>query len=293
MRPPASPRSLVLAALFVPLVLVTPSPAAAQDDLAQGDAAWSRRAEGHRGGRAQAGQVEAAIAAYERTLEQRPDDLEAAWKLLRALHFKGEYVVTTREAKQEVFGRGRDVVEKVIDVLARRAGGRKKLDAMKPGEVAKALAGAPEAPAVFLWGAVSWGLWGDAFGRVASARQGVGERIQRYGEIVVAMDERFADAGGHRLLGRLHTLAPEIPLITGWIDRDFAVSELRRAVQLAPRDPYNQLYLAEALLEHQPDKKKEALEILRRLAQQKPAAERPVEDAAPIAQAAALLAKHA
>ena len=285
-------RSLVFAVLVVLFVLVTPPAATAQDDLAEGDAAWSRRAEGHRGGRAQPARIDAAIAAYERALKQRPDDLEAAWKLLRALHFKGEYAVTTREAKQEVFGRGRDVVEHAIDVLARRAGGRKKLDAMKPAAAAKALAGAPEAPSVLLWGAVCWGLWGDAFGRVASARQGVGERIQRYGEIVVAMDERFADAGGHRLLGRLHTLAPEVPFVTGWIDRDFAISELRRAVQLAPQDPYNQLYLAEALLEHQPEKKQEALKILRRLAQQKPVAERPVENAAAIAEAVALLAKH-
>ena len=56
------------------------------DDLARGDAAWSRRAEGHAAGtgRAAAGPIGEAIAAYERALQQQPDRLDAYWKLLRA-----------------------------------------------------------------------------------------------------------------------------------------------------------------------------------------------------------------
>ena len=34
------------------------------------------------------------------------------------------------------------------------------------------------------------------------------------------------DAAGHRVLGRLHTLAPKVPFFTGWVDRDKAVAEL-------------------------------------------------------------------
>ena len=115
------------------------------------------------------------------------------------------------------------------------------------------MAGVPEAKPLYLWAAVHWGLWGDVFGRLAAARQGVGDKVKRYSEILIALDERYEDAAGHRILGRLHTLAPKVPFVTGWVDRDKAVSELRRAVALGPDNLDNHLFLAEALFEYQPE----------------------------------------
>jgi hypothetical protein len=237
--------------------------------------------------------VDAAIAAYERALREEPGNLEAAWKLLRALHFKGEYVAGTREEKQAVFGRGRKVMDSALDRLGRRTGGREKLDAMSPAEAARVLSGVPEAPYLFLWGAVDWGLWGDAFGRLAAARQGVGERVRRYSEIVIALDPAFENGAGHRVLGRLHALAPRVPLITGWVDRGKAVAELREAVRIGPGDLNNHLFLAEALFDHFPAKSGEARAILGRLLQRRPSPEQVVEDEKTLADARALLAKHA
>ncbi|HEY7213085.1 MAG TPA: hypothetical protein VIC28_00575, partial [Thermoanaerobaculia bacterium] len=212
--------------------------------------------------------------------------------LLRALHYKGEYATSGKEGKQAVFAHGKEVAEAGIDRLARRVGGRQKLDAMDPPQAAKALAGVPEARPLFLWAAVHWGLWGDVFGRLAAARQGVGDRVRRYAEILNALDEGYEDAAGHRILGRLHTLAPKVPFFTGWVDRDKAVSELRRAVALGPDNLDNHLFLAEALLEHQPAKAAEAREILRRLLARKPVPELVVEQERTLANARALLAKH-
>ncbi|HYG64337.1 MAG TPA: hypothetical protein VEL74_17295 [Thermoanaerobaculia bacterium] len=288
-KTPALPRLLLPAAVLVALV-VAGAPLAAQ--IPAGDAAWARRAEGHRGARAAAGPAGEAVAAYERAVRAEPGNLEAQWKLMRALHFQGEHVARTKEERQAAFDRGKSVAEKAIDLAARQAGGRAKLDALSPQQAAKALAGTRDATPVFLYAAIHWGLWGDSFGRIAAARQGVGDKIRRYGEIVVALDERYETAGGHRLLGRLHTLAPKVPLVTGWVDRGKAVSELRRALALFPEDPYNQLFLAEALLEHQPDKSAEARTILRRLAARQPAADRVVEEEKAIADAKALLARH-
>ena len=287
-RPRLAALALLLMAAMLPAARAQDAAAA----IAAGDAAWARRAEGHQGGKALAGPIDQAIAAYDQAVRQQPDRLEAQWKLLRALHFKGEYVATTREAKQEAFGRGRDVAEAALDRLAARAGGRKKLAALTSEQEARAVSGVPEAKSLYLYAAIHWGLWGDAFGRVAAARQGVGDRIRRYGEVVVALDEKYETAGGHRLLGRLHTLAPKVPFITGWVDRDKAVSELRRAVALAPEDPYNHLFLAEALLEHQPGRAAEAREILRKVAAWKPSPTRPVEEEKAVADAKGLLAQH-
>lgn len=275
------------------LLLGLGAPLAAQDPIAQGDAAWARRAEGHRGGRAAAGPVDEALAAYERAVKARPAsqaDMEPYWKLLRAIHFKGDFIARDRAERQQVFGRAREVSEAGLDLLARRAGGRAKLDEMSPAETARLLKGIPGAIDFYVWAGVDWGLWGDAFGKMAAARQGVGERIRHYGEVGLAMDERYERAAPLRLLGRLHTLAPKIPFITGWVDRDKAVSYLRRAVAIAPEDPYNVLYLADALLQHQPEKKAEAVALLRKLVATQPAPERVVEESKALEDARALLA---
>jgi tetratricopeptide (TPR) repeat protein len=272
-------RAAVSLAFLLPLLLVAAAASAAtfEEALARGDAAWARRAEGHRGGRALPGPVDQAIAAYEEAVAARPADLAARARLLRALYFRGDLVAPDRDARRRAFERGREVAEAGIDRLAAHAGGRKRLDEMTPAAAAKALAGVPYAPDIHLWAAVHWGLWGDAFGRLAAARQGVADKMQRYSEIVIALDERFEAAGGHRLLGRLHSEAPKIPLVTGWVDRAQAIAHLRRAVALAPDELYNQLFLAEALLDHAPARKAEALAILRRVVATPPPADRIVE----------------
>jgi tetratricopeptide (TPR) repeat protein len=270
-------------------------PLAAQaDPVAAGDAAWALRAEGHQGARAASGPVDQAIAAYEQAVKEQPDRLEGAWKLLRALHYKGDFATGSNEARQKVFARGKEVAEAAIDRLARRtAGSRQRLDALSPAQAARTVSAVPEAKGIFLWSAVHWGLWGDVFGRLAAARQGVGDKVRRYSEILIAIDERYEDAAGHRVLGRLHTLAPKVPFVTGWVDRDRAVSELRRAVALGPDNFDNHVFLAQALFEYQPAKAADARDILRRLLARQPSPELVVEQERSLADARALLAKHA
>jgi tetratricopeptide (TPR) repeat protein len=280
-------------ALFLALSFSLPL-AAQTDSIAAGDAAWARRADGHQGARALPGPVDEAIAAYERAVKEQPDRLEGAWKLLRALHYKGDFTTDSNDAKQRIFARGKEAAEAALDRLAKRTvGGRQKLEALSPAQAAKAVAAVPEAKPLFLWSAVHWGLWGDAFGRLAAARQGVGDKVRRYAEILIALDERYEDAAGHRILGRLHTLAPKVPFVTGWVDRDKAVSELRRAVALGPDNFDNHVFLAEALFEYQPAKAAEARDILRRLIARQPTPELAVEQERSLVNARALLARHA
>lgn len=277
------------------LALVLVPPLGAQTDpVATGDAAWARRAAGHQGERAAAGPVDEAIAAYERAVREKPDRLEAWSKLLQALHYKGDYAVQDREAKQKVFARGREVFEAALAQIARRTGRKPaQIDELSPKEVAalvSAKGGIPEAPALYTWGAVHWGLWGDVYGRLAAARQGVGDKVRRNGEIALAIDERHDRAAPRRVLGRLHTLAPKVPFVTGWVDRGEAAAHLRRAVALAPEELLNHVYLADALLQHFPEKANEAKEILRRVLQKKPDPGRVVEDERALAEARRLLA---
>ena len=263
--------------------------AGADESLARGDAAWQRRAEGAQGGRAAAGPIGAAVAAYEEALRAAPQSLEAHWKLLRALWFQGDYVASDNAAKQRVFGRGREVSDAAMAVLARRVG-REKLEAARAADRAAALRAIPEAPPLLLWSAANWGLWGEAFGKLAAARQGVGSKIRDWAETLILLDERFENGGGHRVLGRLHSEAPKVPFVTGWVDRDRALAELEKAIAIAPQDLSNRLYLAEALLDHHPARRERAIAVLRELAAATPRDDERVEDAATIAAAARRLA---
>lgn len=259
-------------------------------DLQRGDEAWARRAD------APGPTVLRAIAHYEDALAAQPANLTARWKLVRALYFQGELVLAEEESRRAAFERGRDLAEVGLDRLAADLGRtRGQLEALEPEALAGHLAGDAElrreAAGVYFWGAVCWGLWGESVGKLQAARQGVGGRIRDYSERVVALDVDFAGAGGLRLLGRLHAVAPRIPFFTFWVDRDFAIESLRRAQRLAPEELHNRLYLAEALLDHRPEARAEALRWLEETAAQEPRPGHRIEDASVIARARARLAE--
>jgi tetratricopeptide (TPR) repeat protein len=279
------------AAVWLSIVVVAAPLAGQEDPLVRGDRAWRERAAGYREGRVAPEPIAVAVGAYEEALEQQPRRLEGYWKLMRALYFQGQFVARDKEAKRVVFDRGRHVAEAALDLLGEEVGGRKQLEKMEPEQLAAALAHRLAATPIYFWGAVNWGLWGEVFGKVAAARRGVAKRLRGYSLNVIALDEEYEAAGGHRLLGRLHTMAPKIPLVTGWVDRDTALSELRRAVELAPEEPYNVLYLAEAELRFEPAKAEQAIRTLKALVERLPDPEQPVESGRTLAEALALLNK--
>src|SRR5213078_4656089 len=97
---------LILAALFIA--------AAGQAQIAEGDAEWAKRAEGHEGGHAKAAHADAAIAAYQRAVAQNPNDLEARWKLLRTIRFKGAYVASSSDEKKQIYSTAKKAGEDTL-----------------------------------------------------------------------------------------------------------------------------------------------------------------------------------
>lgn len=281
-----------VAALCLWASLVTVGSAAvheAQDANSRGDAAWECRAEGQVDGVPRPGLIGESIAAYEAVLATDPGALDARWKLQRALYFRGEYVPGDAAARLSAFRRGRDLGEQGLDLLAVSIGGRRVLDALTPEELTAQLEDPRAAARVYFWTAVHWGLLGRTSGTMVALREGVARKVRDYAERVTALDETIESGGGHRLLGRLHFEAPRIPFVTGWVSKDRAVTELARAYELAPDDLLNQLYLAEALLEHEPTRRAEALALLRQIAAATPRSEYLVEDLAVVADARHLL----
>lgn len=262
--------------------------AVARARIAQGDAAWVRRAEGYAGGLAAAGPAAAAVAAYEQAIHLDPGSLEAYWKLQRALWFQGEYATAEGDRRRRIYDRGRQVSELALDLLARGAGGRRRLDAMPAPAIARALAGREHAAQVYLGAAAHWGLWAQASGAFATVRQGALAKVRDYTLASLALDPRWHDGAGWRLLGRLYTRTPRVPLLSGWIDRERGMTALRRGFAINPAEPTNRLFLAEAILDEHPHDR-EALALLEGLLVLAPRQEWLVEDTTVREQAVALL----
>jgi tetratricopeptide (TPR) repeat protein len=252
------------------------------DDVARGDAAWSNRAEGERGGRPLADPILEAIRSYEAALAARPESLEAHWKLLRALHFAGDFVLEGREERREVFDRGRQVSEQGLDLLARQVGSGRRLDELEPEGLERLLdtvgVSSSDVARLHFWAAVNWGAWSRIGGLLGAVRQGVATRLHRYTRIAIALEPAYEEGGAFRLLGRLHAELPRVPFLSGWVDRDKAIPLLERACEIAPAHPGNPLLLALTLLDLAPERRAEALDLLRQVADVKPRPSMRIED---------------
>lgn len=257
--------------------------------IAKGDQAWTRRAEGHQGATAAAEPIEAAIKAYVSALEVNPESLEARWKLLRALHFKGEFVLKSRNDRHELYKWGREIAEAGRLQIEKDNSLKKGLFKTEPGEVVRIVGDQPAVAEYCFWAAANWGLWGHYSGKMISALTGLVYKIRQLAEIMVRMDESIEHGGGHRLLGQFLVRVPRIPFFTWWVDKDLAIRELQLSLDVAPNDLLSKLYLAEALLKYRPEQKKEALYLLNDIAKAAPNPVRLVEDIEVIKNARELL----
>jgi tetratricopeptide (TPR) repeat protein len=248
------------------LLLLLAATAAAQ--ISDGDQQWALRAEGHQGGRAQAARIDAAIAAYQRTIAQNPNDLEARWKLLRAIRFKGAYVAQTNEAKKAVYAIGKKAGAEALAIAS-------KLDRRAPGVAA-----------VYLWDSILWGEWALAYGKMAAVREGAADRIRREATIAHEINPRLEGGTPSRVLGRLHDQTPRVPFLTGWASSKEAVRFLEESLRIDPANKITKVFLAEAM-----GKKPAAIGLLREVVTAPNDPEYAVEHAAATEEAQALLRK--
>ncbi len=260
--------------------------------LAAFDAAWSRRADGAVGGAATEKAVAPVVAEGRSAVAANPGSLAARWRLMRSLYFQGEHATTGNAAKRDVFEEGKRLGEETLERIRKEAGASAGKDFSKatPVELVPYVKGRPDVVPCFLWASVNWGKWALVFGKTAAARQGAAAKIRDYASAVIGLDPSFDEGGGYRVLGRLHHQTPSIPFITGWASRTEALKNLRLAVETAPRNFVNRLYLAEAIWDYEKARRPEAKRMLEGLVADVPSSALPVEDARAQEDARALLA---
>jgi hypothetical protein len=288
------PVRLGVVVLATALLVAGPRESGAADAL-RGDSLWASRAQGHREGRAAPEPIRRAVRAYEEELQAHPHSLEARWKLLRALHFEGEFAAPDEQAVRHSFERAREASETGLRLLDERIGPGERLETLKAQAIRDRLAGADVASSdvarLYFWSAISWGSWSRSVGLLAAVRSGVAGRVHRYARVTVALESEYEDGGAYRLLGRLHAALPRVPFLSGWVDRGQAVPLLERATAIAPSHPGNRLLLGLTLLELAPERRGEALDLLAQVRDLTPRPSMQVEDLTIRNQARELLAR--
>jgi hypothetical protein len=250
-------RKTLLAALVIMAIA-----AAASAQMSEGDRHWNARAEGHQGGHARASQIDIVIASYQKAVAQEPNNLEARWKLLRAIRFKGAYVASTNEEKKRIYAIGKTEGNAAIAIVNRALTARGvKADASEK-QVADAARTIPGAGEVFFWDAVNWGEWALAYGKMAAVREGAADRIRRSATIAMLADPKMDGGGPQRVLGRLHDQTPHVPFITGWASSKEAVRFLKESNKIDPANKITRVFLAEALVSNDSKNGPEAIRIL-------------------------------
>lgn len=236
---------------------------AAVAQVNEGDQHWNARGEGHQGGHAKTAQIDAAIAAYQKAVVQEPGNLEARWKLLRAIRFKGAYVASTAVEKKRIYATGKNdgaaamaIVNRALAAKGVKANATEK----QVADAARAIAGAGE---VFFWDSVNWGEWALAYGKMAAVREGAADRIRREATIALLSDPKMDGGGPQRVLGRLHDQTPRIPFLTGWASSKEAVRFLKESYRLDPTNKVTRVFLAEAMVSNESNSGPEAIRILR------------------------------
>jgi hypothetical protein len=191
---------------------------------------------------------------------------------MRAYFFRGGFCgpVPAHE-KQALFDEAKRVAEVTVadlDELLKRKKGRVRLDVVKDADTAAE---------AYVWAAVSWGQWA-VFHRMAAAWQGAPGRIRDLATAVLSIDPSTEQAAAYILLGRLHTEAPRIPMVTGWVSREKGLSFLRDGHRLAPDNQALTYFLGNALLTHDPKAAAEARAVLEQCAARGPRADFHAED---------------
>lgn len=246
--------------LFATVIGLFAFTAAAQ--ISEGDQHWNARAEGHVGGRAKAAQIDAAIAAYQKAVSHDPNNLEARWKLLRAMRFKGAYVAQTVDEKKNVYGSAKSAGESALALVNRLLGAKGVKSNAAEKQIADAARTIPGAGEVFLWNSVNWGEWALAYGKMAAVRQGAADRIRREATIAMLVNPKMDGGAPQRVLGRLHDMTPHVPFLTGWASSDEAVRFLRESYKIDPTNKITRVFLADALVSNSSKNSPEAIRIL-------------------------------
>jgi len=223
----------------------------AQNHFEQAVKWYGKRAEGAVGYKAASEPISNAIEHFKKAMTEPEKELEAGTYLMRSYVYKGRFVLEDEDAKREVFAKAKAVGEQLVPKY-------------------------PNDKELRFENLTAIGLWGERLGIFKAAREGIADRVKTEIEKFVSLDTEFRNAIGQRALAVLHLMAPKIPFIMSWPDKDFALEMTHSVVARYPNDIGNNFFYAMALTKH--DRDDEAIPYLKKALSMKPHPEYLLED---------------
>lgn len=172
-----------------------------------------------------------ALNIYKQLYETGNQTSNIAWRLSMANYFVGLRIEKNADAKKDHFRNGR--------LIARRA---IKFD--------------KDCVACHFWAGVNTALYGESIGTLGSVflLQDVREHLQS----VLDLDPSYAQGGAYRILA---IIKEKLPGALGGSNQE-AEEYFQKAIEQAPKEPMNYLFLTKLLLKSQPDRSREAAELV-------------------------------
>ena len=242
------------------------SPDAAISDC---DQLWAERAPKIEAGLAPAEPSQRAIQIC-LTASEDPESLApqiaAGWRAMRAAHYLSAFTNASEVEKTRALADAAALADRTLSSLSRALDGEDLLKWKSP-ELARRLEAAgfdsAEVARLHFWTAIVWGAKGQTAGLLQIVREGVANRMHDNARIAIRLDPSIDRGGAYRLLSRLNAGLPRVPFVSGWVDRDKALPQAKKALAQSPEDPGNKLILALALLDAE-DKSRSEIEVLLR-----------------------------
>jgi len=201
--------------------------------------------------RANPEQINKAIEAFEKALEQDIKPEQSASYLLQAYYFKGMFVELSEQEQKDIYDKGRALGEQMIERF-------------------------PRSVPIKFWYGANLGRWADVHGFVKAATSGIAGKLRKVCKNIIELDPQYQGGGGYRILAQVHFYSPNIPLVMGWPSDDRAMELVEKAMDNAPEHPTNRMLYAQVLLEF--DRKQEAHKQLQYILDMEPRSTHPVED---------------
>ena len=218
--------------LFSGILLLSPfSTLKAQNSFMQGKEFYRKRAAHADTFKADPTNINKAIKAFNKSLNEHKHPEESAIYLLRSYYFKGMYVNMPEERQKEIYDKGADLGEKWL---------RKY----------------PQSVGIKFWYAALLGRWAKIHGFVASATHGISKKLRRISKDIIRLDSTYQGGGGYRILAQVHFYSPNIPFFMSWPSDDKALKLIKKAMKISPDNPTNRMLYAQVLIEF--DQYKEA-----------------------------------
>lgn len=232
----------------------------AQSTFNQGVNYYKKRAEIHTGLKVDSTNINKAIESFKKSLKTNNE--ESLEYLLECFYYKGAFVESEKSQQKQTWLTGKMLGEKAI----------KKY---------------PKNKKILLWFIANYSKYGEAQGVVASAKNGLADKIKTYAERLLDLDPKFNDGAAYKLLGVINYKVPKIPLIISWPSKEKAENFLIKALKENPKSVSNLYYYAEFLVEEK--RETEAKVLLNKIVKTKPRTSHLIEDMYDISMAKKLL----